>query len=545
MMDNIHIVVFRTCIKIFGYIKNSQPNLESFFLVPDKIDPTTGFYKAILYDEDNRILTLPRGMDISSLEMLFDTQAIYSDNVDPYDTNIPFRLSYKPRDYVQKEAIQFILGEGLHPETKYSSQLGVNLNTGAGKTYVTICCSAMMGMRSIMITSSLGWIEQWRDRILEYTDCSPSEIYPIVGSGSIAMILNGMVNISKIKYFLASHQTLHSYANNYGWGKVGELFEKIRVGIKIYDEAHLDFDNIWKLDFCTNTYKTLYLTATPFRSDKEEDRIYQETFLNVPKIDLFDESRDPRTRYISVLYNTYPTLGQQRYCSNRYGFDRNRYCGYLVKNEYFYKILTIAMEMILNTGKTLIYIGTNAAIQIIYDWIIKNYPELNGQVGIYTTLITNKIEKEQQLDKLIILSTTKSCGAAIDIKGLKMTMVLCEVFKSKVIARQSLGRTRDKNTTYVDFVDMGFDAVKNCYNAKKPIFEKYATSMTEEVFSNSRYNYVTHTWEKNDAVLDENYYDALKYKSARYFNRASDDGLSNGIFIDDSIPNINKKKKRK
>ena len=539
-MSGVRIVAFRTCIKVFGYIQGSQTDLETFFQVPDKLDPASPTYKAIMYDEENHILTLPRGMDISSLERLFETECEYSPNVDPYDTNIPFRLSYKPRDDVQREAIQFILGEGMHQETKPYSQLGVNLNTGAGKTYVTICCSAMMGMRSIMITSSLGWIEQWRDRIMEYTDCSPTEIYPIVGSGSIAMILNNMVNISKVKYFLASHQTLHSYASNYGWDKVGDLFEKIRVGIKIYDEAHLDFDNIWKIDFFTNTYKTLYLTATPFRSDREEDRIYQETFLNVPKIDLFDKDRDPRTRYISVLYNTYPTPGQERYCTNRYGFDRNRYCSYLIKNEQFYKILTIAMEMIFRTGKTLIYIGTNRAIQTIYDWIIENYPELKDQVGIYTTLITNKIEKVQQLDKMIILSTTKSCGAAIDIKGLKMTMVLGEVFKSKVIARQSLGRTRDKDTTYIDFVDVGFDAVKGCYKAKKEIFEKYATSMTEEVFSNSKFNYTTRTWDKDDTILNENYYEALQSKANRRFT-----SKSNAVCMELPIPEPKKKKKSK
>lgn len=539
-MSGVRIVAFRTCIKVFGYIQGSQTDLETFFQVPDKLDPAAGTHKAIMYDEENHILTLPRGMDIFSLERLFETECEYSPNVDPYDTNIPFRLSYKPRDDVQREAIQFILGEGMHQETKPYSQLGVNLNTGAGKTYVTICCSAMMGMRSIMITSSLGWIEQWRDRIMEYTDCSPTEIYPIVGSGSIAMILNNMVNISKVKYFLASHQTLHSYASNYGWDKVGDLFEKIRVGIKIYDEAHLDFDNIWKIDFFTNTYKTLYLTATPFRSDREEDRIYQETFLNVPKIDLFDKDRDPRTRYISVLYNTYPTPGQERYCTNRYGFDRNRYCSYLIKNEQFYKILTIAMEMIFRTGKTLIYIGTNRAIQTVYDWIIENYPELKDQVGIYTTLITNKIEKEQQLDKLIILSTTKSCGAAIDIKGLKMTMVLGEVFKSKVIARQSLGRTRDKDTTYIDFVDVGFDAVKGCYKAKKEIFEKYATSMTEEVFSNSKFNYTTRIWDKDDTILNENYYEALQSKANRRFV-----SKSNAVCMELPIPEPKKKKKSK
>lgn len=514
-MNNVRIIIFRTCIKILNYIKGSHTDLEGFFYIQDKLDFTNGSYKAISYDDKNKILTLPRGINIDKLEAIFNVSAEYSNNIDPYDTDIPFGLMYKPRDDIQKKAIRFITGEEEYSDNKSASQLGINLNTGAGKTYVTICCSAIMGMRSIMITSSLGWISQWKDRILEYTDCASNEIYTIVGSGSIAMILNGMVKINKIKYFLASHQTIHSYANNYGWNKVGELFEKIRVGIKIYDEAHLDFDNIWKIDFCTNTYKTLYLTATPFRSDREEDRIYQETFYSIPKIDLFDKDRDPRTKYIAFLYNSYPSPGQQRYCTNRYGFDRNRYCSYIVKRDALYKILTIIIEIIMNVGKTLIYIGTNKAIKIIHDWIIDNYPELKNDVGIYTTLITDKKTKEEQLTKRIILSTTKSCGAAIDISGLKMTIVLAEVFKSKVIARQSLGRTRDKDTIYMEFVDTGFDAIKGCYNSKKEIFSKYATSVEEEVLCNSEFDNNKRDWNKDDTIFDDTFKDALKNRDNR------------------------------
>ena len=51
-----------------------------------------------------------------------------------------------------------------------------------------------------------------------------------------------------------------------------------------------------------------------------------------------------------------------------------------------------------------------------------------------------------ELDKRIILSTVKSCGAAVDIKGLKLTILLAEPFKSEVQTIQTFGRTRDKDT---------------------------------------------------------------------------------------------------
>ena len=140
---------------------------------------------------------------------------------------------------------------------------------------------------------------------------------------------------------------------------------------------------------------------------------------------------------------------------------------------------------------------------------------MSNNIGIYTSIEKNKFIKEQQLDKMIILSTTKSCGAAIDIKGLKMTVVLAEPFKSKVLARQSLGRTRDSDTTYMEFVDIGFDACKGCYESKKSIFEKYATSVEETYFSKFVWDDDNGKYLIDDSVLEENYQSALQTKNER------------------------------
>ena len=60
-----------------------------------------------------------------------------------------------------------------------------------------------------------------------------------------------------------------------------------------------------------------------------------------------------------------------------------------------------------------------------------------------------------------------------------MTILLNEPFKSQVYARQTLGRTRDEDTKYIEVVDIGFEAIRFYYNYKKKIFRKYARSMSE------------------------------------------------------------------
>ena len=206
---------------------------------------------------------------------------------------------------------------------------------------------------------------------------------------------------------------------------------------------------------------------------------------NIPSIDLFDEELDPHTHYMALHFNSHPTPYDIQNCkSNGYGLNRINYTNYVATQEYFLKLVTILIDMVLPTpGKILIYIGTNHAIKIVYDYIISEFPFLNGNVGIYTSAVKNN--KNLQLCNKIILSTTKSAGAASDIAELDCTINLAEPFKSPVIAKQTLGRTRADDTLYIDVIDNGFYHTKKYYQEKKMVFSKYAKTcrdvrMTDE-----------------------------------------------------------------
>jgi hypothetical protein len=54
-----------------------------------------------------------------------------------------------------------------------------------------------------------------------------------------------------------------------------------------------------------------------------------------------------------------------------------------------------------------------------------------------------------------------------------MTVVLNEPFKSHVITQQTIGRTRDSDTYYIDCVDVGFKKIVQFYNYKQPVVNKY------------------------------------------------------------------------
>ena len=477
-MQKHDILVKNTSIIITNYEFGQYPRLEKFFEIFDRTRHIY-YYKGLYYNKEDKTLTVPRGIDINFLESLFRANATVDYSCDKKTKVLTDTfIKNKPKNDVQKTALKFILG--LHPYefTKTKSQLCINLNPGAGKTYLTIAMASYLMERCITITSSLDWLNQWKREILEHTNMEESEIYIISGGASIAKLLNGMKDIKSIKFFLASHNTIKSYGDKNGWDKVSELFNILEVGVKIYDEAHLNFDNICSIDFHTNTRNTLYLTATPARSQDKENDIYKLYFKNVPSIDLFNSDTDPRTKYIGMRFNSHPSPLVIAQCKNQYGLNRIAYINYLVQSEEFKKVLHQVINKVkVIPGKFLFYIGINEATEYVVNYIKTVFPELVNNIGVYNSTVTEN--KKEQLEKKFIFSNTKSCGAAMDIKGLKGTIVLAEPFKSEVLARQSLGRTRAHNTIYIELVDEGFYYAMKYYESKKRVFNKYATNCSE------------------------------------------------------------------
>ena len=478
---NYRVEIRHTAIVVRNYIRGENPRLEQYFQVYDKGKHC--YQDVALYiDHKTNTMYLPAGIQYWVIQKNFGNNVFKKVHPDNFDKVKQIKLGTKPRDKTQEEAIDFCIGGDRYPNNKRSSQIFLNLNTGKGKTYVMIAVSAYFSVKTAIIMCSLDWISQWKDKILEYTNIKPEEIYIISGMASIIKLLKGFADPNSIKYYLISHDTIRSYGDKYGWERVRELFQFLRIGIKVYDEAHLYPANIFKIDYFTDVWKTYYLTATPMLSDPFRNIVFQRSFSTVPKINLFNEETDAHTDYQAVLYNSHPTAIDLHNCQTAYGFNVIWYCNYLVFKPTYYNVLWIVLDWVLETlskeGKVLIYIGTNQAIQLTSYWIKYMYPY--HSLGIFTSL-TPKNEKKEQLDRKIILSTNKSAGAAMDIQNLEITIDIDDPVKSPVLVRQKLGRTRDWHTTFFDVVDVGFPQLRYYYESKQSIYKKYANRILNPI----------------------------------------------------------------
>lgn len=481
------ITVTNTAIIINNYHKGDSEKIEQTFSV---WDPST--HKLIPFgmylDEVNERLYLPRGIDLWWVRKCFDEKYYHRESHHKYK-EIKINPKYKPRDEQQIKALQFMCGVNEFEENSDIYQLSVNLNTGKGKTYCSIMTICFYKIKSMIITASNSLLSQWKSEIIHYTDLQDKDILQIKGSDSINMILSGnSQKANNASVFLCSHGTLKSFGDSYGWDKVYELFRYLGIGLKFYDEAHTNFDNMLMIDYHTNVWRTYYVTATPGRSNFKENRIYQVSLKNVPSIDLFDERNDPHTDYIAIKWNSRPSPSDVSKCKNQYGLDRMKYIDYITRNPEFYKMMRIIMELVIKcNGRVLMYIGTNEGILRVYHWIGTNYPEFLGEIGIFSSLVPNDQKLEEKKKKLL-LSTTKSAGLGEHIEGLKMTILLAEPFKSEIVARQTLGRTRDDNTMYIELVDMGFRYIRKFYYNKLPIFNKYAKDVSDTTMESYEIN---------------------------------------------------------
>lgn len=481
--NNFKVVTTNSAIIINDYTMGDAPSLEYNFKIYDPLlhkSIPVGMY----YNEETRQLYLPRGIDIAYVMRKLESKNT-SDNpyeytqisCHGYDRLKSIKLRYAPRDDRQYEALKFMCCQEKYMHNMAKSQFGVNLPTGGGKTYCSTAAISYLGIKSIIITAQSGILEQWKHAIVEYTNLTPNDICKLEGSAPLNRILTNKSKSIDKQIYLVTHSTLKSYGDTYGWDKIGKLFEKLRIGLKFYDEAHQNFANMCMIDFYTNVYRTYYVTATPKRSDKEENRIYSLYMKSVPSINLFDEQSDPHTKYMAIRFNSQPRPVDISNCKSAYGLNRMRYIEYLMGNEYFWMMFDYIFNMVEKRGgRVLFYIGTNEAILKVRDRILRHYPEYRDDIGIYTSISPCK---QEEREKRFILSTTKSAGAGEDIKGLKYSVVLAEPFRSDVLAQQTLGRTRDPNTFYIELVDLGFKQTGNYYNAKKPIFSKYALSMSQ------------------------------------------------------------------
>lgn len=447
-----NIDVYNTHIEVYPYeVGNYQIILKEFTAIGsyDQKEFPCG------YIVDHGKLYLPRGANITKLEYITQGKVSYIDENDPSeDMEDEYNSLYEPRNKVQEETIDFLLKTNNH-------QLAVNLDVGWGKSFCIAYTITKLKKRAIIIIPNEGLKQQWMtNTFCKMFTYKPSRLMNIAGGNIINGIMNDDIPLRDV-YFV-NHATLRNYVMEHGGYALHKFFKKLKVDVKVYDEAHMEFANILLIDHFTNTNRTWYLTATFDRSDKSESACFRKAFSSVDTYGEM-ESRELTRKHILyhvVNFNSRPTPKDRGRAAGYGGFTAAKYGRYSFledKNDTAYRVIQMMIEKLKNIeGKILLFIPLIEAVDVVANKLRKDFPE--KRISVYHSKADSD-EKKYAFEKDIIVSTVKSCGTGKDIKGLR-AIISSEPIASKVITHQQLGRLReyakDKDTYYFDLVNVGF-----------------------------------------------------------------------------------------
>lgn len=474
------IYVMPTRIIIQNYILNSNKEFEHTLSVWDKITYSYKF-KCYLYDKEKKELIIPGGYNLETLRNFFPNEEF----LDLREQKIPPRivkglsLNSNPKNDLQINSINFLIGNKY---SKYQNQKMLSLNTGEGKTYCAINYIYRTSLFPIIFVDQDSLAKQWKESIIKFTNCEEKNIFILSGRDNFNK-LNNMKNdeIEDIKFVIAIHRTISSILNSEDGKKtIQDFFTNLQFGVKIFDEAHIEFQNIISID-CLTDVPSIYLTATPERSNYNENRVYQNVFGGIVRFNSNSINKNAIEKYHNVIItkvNSQPNaLTQTKMVTNR-GFSVNNFFNYVTKDkkDFYFETIKNILDIALKNGKrkTAIILHTIESVTIFLEMLKKIYPDLN--ISRFDGTVKKSDRNKVLTNSDIIVTTDVSFNKGIDVPDLEIVINLVPL-SSRPKTEQMLGRLRkleNKEVFYFDVVDVGFDSCLKQLNMKNYVFKKKA-----------------------------------------------------------------------
>jgi hypothetical protein len=444
-------------IAVKGY-KKEKEGLERFLTVFDTVYFQASFEGFIKYKD---ILILPRGIDPQILKKYFPYKDIKRKKVKEVNKlkGVELNEEFKPRDAKQVEAIDFLNG-------KDNTQKILALRTGDGKTYCSIHYFTTNNLIPLITVDQLSTMKQWRDEIIKFTNLEEENIFFIAGKDTIKELEENEVDNNRV--YVASHRTISNLIQKDPI-RFFKLIKKLNIGVKIYDEAHVEWENILRMDSFSNVKYNIYLTATPSRSNYKENRVYQRMFESVPKYGLKSKYDNAYNKILMVEYDTEPGSKRESKMKTGYGFSTNKYSDYIENEKYDY-FLEIIVKLVKKMGdrKVAIIVHKNSLLLKLAESLSDEFSE--KEVGTFSSVISDIEERKKELDKDIIVSTDKSFDKAIDVENLE-GLINTVPMSSETKTEQLIGRLRENDSIFIDMTDVGFKSTKRQQYYRKKILQ--------------------------------------------------------------------------
>ena len=300
----------------------------------------------IFYNEGSKYLKIPRFFPIFN-----HVECIIQDQIkDGEDIEVEHRISV--RDDVQSNAIDFLL--------THTSGI-IQSAPGSGKTVIAIYMLATRKKKTLILMHRSTLIEQWMERILQYTNLTVDDI-GIMSSKTLESDLKKPV-------ILATDQMFTSMLSS-DRERLFRALDSANIGIFIGDEVHTSVGGPTFAQCSLNiSAKCIYgLSATPKRSDGQTDILYHHlggVFIPGGKASTMDAR-------VTILGFSYGIMNSKsrKYVMWNGDLNRARYLNLTVKSEQLKKISEGLILKFVKDDRNILYVGERIKLlENMYAWM--------------------------------------------------------------------------------------------------------------------------------------------------------------------------------
>lgn len=471
-MTQFRIIFYTSAISIYP-ADEAIPYLNPLFKMLKYDDQfNCGAEKILGYmiEEDTNTIFITRGVNVKYVERLLMNYIELNhrayepqDMLNKYDEIVP------PRNDNQADVINFISSQGPFSNDINESQLFVEMAPGFGKTYCTTVGAFKYGKKCFIIAHKENIIQQWAETLVDKAGFKEDRIYRI----SAKELYEARLPENKLDYdvFLCLHASVRNAMKAMTVKECENAMFNLGIGLKVVDEAHLNFGNTILMDLCFHVPRNLYLTATAGRSIDKENTIFRKVFSKAKfykpsSLALIHENKK-WIDYHVVHINTFVSKGVEKYrLIGTRGMTTAKYGTCIVQPDKSRSYINCTLDIIrecfkkYDFAKVLVLLPTIELCGIFEKEILELNHDESFKFSLKVGTIHSGNSKDYNEDcksKDVICSTIQSSGTGTDIKGL--TAVICmSPFVSKITAEQVMGRLR-YNGYQLDYYDIINDSL--------------------------------------------------------------------------------------
>jgi hypothetical protein len=440
------------------------------------------------------VLRLPGGLPAKLLQDAFPGHEVrVSASAWPVrETRVGFlSAKYPYRNRPQARIVELLTRTGEFADRPDRGTELIVAGTSSGKSYASIRAWTEIGGPLVAVFAFAVHLENFRQELLKFTDLTEAEIF-VADDGQHSMTKAMLERPDGFKVALVLHRSIsRGIAEVVENGrlrrapKVTEFVQWFGTSVLIIDEAHKELLSLLMMGLLLNVLLTVYLTATPRRTEWREDRTLA---AQLPRDRALYLKQAKRLQVQQLRIDTKPAPEDVLGCINKIGyFDVNAYFEYLQRPAMFerwFEYVSGLVQQAFDDGATsvgVVVAGRLEFLDQVYGELRKAFPERT--VGNFSSATKKVAERMQHLDRDIVVTTEKSFGGSVNPTRMDYLILLAPV-GSPVVQEQIAGRLRGESgldCMLWDVWDAGFPKLQDQAKKRAHTWKKLVKDLLVEV----------------------------------------------------------------